>query len=160
MTESFSYRGRTYLLTALLLVFCMLVFALFLVEQTRVGPMSSGEIVFGSLCAFFLAVIFVNVWSTSTITIDEHSVARVMFGRTLQELRWDAVGEIKFLLLSVPAPEIKAQRVIAIRPKTGRVGIGMSDRFGGFERFASLVAEIAQRRNIKVEGSDAYLRVS
>jgi len=160
MTESFSYRGRTYLLIAGLLVFGVFVSLLFLIEQTRIGPISSGEIVFASLCAFFLVIIIVSVCSTSTVTINDYSVARVMFGRKLQELRWDAVGEIEFLLLSASAPEIKARRVIAIRPKSGSLGIGMSDRFGGFERFSSLVAEIAQRRNIKVQGSDAYSRIS
>jgi len=158
MTESFRFRGRTYLLAAVLLIFGALVFALFAIDRTRIGPMTPGEVVCGSLCTLLLAIVLSVVWQTCTVTVDEHSVAKVAFGRKLQELRWDAVGEIRFLVLS--APGVKTHRIVAIRPKIGRLGIGLSESFCGFEYFASLSETIAKRRKIKVQRSDAYLRAT
>ena len=158
MTESFSYRGRGYFLVAALLAFGALGFPLLLIEHTRHGPVSRDEMVLILLSVWLLGAVIVTVWQSSTVAVNEHSVARIMFRWKLQEIRWDAVGTVRFFVLHVPRGTTR--RFVAIRPRTGRWSISLSDRFAGFERFGSLVNEIAQRRKIEVQFSDAYRQAS
>ena len=153
MSEYFDYHDRYYILAGCIVGTCWVSYLFFRDMDVRsLAPV--GQLI---ACVVYFAIPALSVMSfvlTSTVVVEDQGISKTMFGKRFGALPWDSVASIRFSIQKMY--KSKPCRCATLRTKDGQSSFSVSEKFDGFDRFAALVTEIAQRRNIEIERSNDY----
>lgn len=91
----FYYAGSGYLLLAWGLILVVAAAPLVLIEQTRTGPISLGEVVYLGLIVLGVLAAFLVMLGQADVVIDDEGIVRKRWGLGLQKIAWINVRLIK-----------------------------------------------------------------
>jgi hypothetical protein len=114
---AFRFKGQGLLAIAELLVSVVFAIPIVLIEKSRGGPPSVGEIILALMVLLFVLGAIMDLRQKSDIVVNEKYISRRLFGWSWKKIYWNEIHLIKVIPFFHPALR-KVVRIISIQPST------------------------------------------
>jgi hypothetical protein len=112
---AFSFKGKGLLAIAELLISLVFAMPFILIEHSRTGLPSVGEVVLALIVLSFVLAAILDIRQTSDIVADDQYISRRLFGWSWQTIPWNRIRLIKVIPFFHPVLR-KIVRIISIYP--------------------------------------------